>query len=80
MLEVYSRLSWEDAISYDRFELALLKQYGFTEFGYRKRFCEAKSEGQESPGQFIVQLKNCFTKWVERSRVEKSFDGARAVY
>ena len=30
--------------------------------------------GQESPGQFMVRLKNYF-KWVELSKVEKTFDG-----
>ena len=68
--EVYSRLSQEDAISYDRLKLALLKRYDFTEFGYRKKFREAKPEGQESHGQFMVPLKNYFTKWVELSTVE----------
>ena len=48
-LEVYSRSSQEDAMSYDRLKLALLKRYDFMEWGYRKRFREAKPEGQESP-------------------------------
>ena len=30
--------------------------------------------GQESPGQFMVRLKNYF-KWVELSKAEKTFDG-----
>ena len=75
-LEIHSRLSQEDAMSYDRLRLALLKRYDFTEFEYRKKFREAKPEGQESPGQFMVRLKNYFTKWVELSKVEKLFDGA----
>ena len=40
-----------------------------------KRFRKAKPEGEERPGQFIVRLKNYFTKWMELSKVEKSFDG-----
>ena len=74
--EVYSRLSQEDAMSYNCLKLALLKRYDFTKFGYRKRFREVKPEGQESPGQFMVRLKNYFPKWVELSKVKKSFDGA----
>ena len=54
---------------------ALLKRNDFTEFRYRRRFLEARPEGQESPGQFMVRLKNYFTKWVELSLVEKSLDG-----
>ena len=62
-------------MSYDRLKMALLKRYDHTEFGYRKRFREAKPEGQESPGQFMVRLKNYFTKWVELSKMGKLFDG-----
>ena len=61
-LKVYSRLPQEDPMSYDRFQLALLKCYDSTEFGYCKRFCEAKPESQESPSHFMVRLKNYFTK------------------
>ena len=75
-LEVYSRLSQEDAMSHDRLKLALLKRYDYIEFGYRMRFRKAKPKGQESPGQFMVRPKNYFTKWVKLSKVEKSFDGA----
>ena len=34
-----------------------------------------KPEGQESPVQFIVRLKNYLTKWVKLTKVEESFDG-----
>ena len=49
-LEVCSRLSQQDAMSYDRLKLALLKHFDYAELGYRKRFCVAKPEGQESSG------------------------------
>ena len=49
-LEVYSSLSQDEAMDYKRLELALLKRYDLTEFGYRRRFRDAKPEGQESPG------------------------------
>ena len=74
-LEVYSRLSQDEAMDYQRLKLALLKRYDFTEFGYRRRFHDAKPEGQESPGQFIVRLQNYLTKWVKLAKVEESFDG-----
>ena len=74
-LEVYSRLSKDEAMDYDRLKLALLKRYDFTEFEYRRRFRDAKSEVQESPSQFIVRLKNYLTKWVKLAKVEESFDG-----
>ena len=68
-LEVYSRLSHVDAVSYNCFKLAWLNRYDFTKFGYRKRFREAKPEGRESPVQFMVRLKDYFTKWVKLSKV-----------
>ena len=74
-LEVYSRLSQDEAMDYERLKLALLKRYDFTEFGYRRRFRDAKPKGQKTPGQFIVRLKNYLTKWVKLDKVEESFDG-----
>ena len=74
-LEVYLRLSQQKAMDYERPKLALLKRYDFTEFGYRTRFRDAKPEGQESPVQFKVWLKNYLTKWVKLTKVEESFDG-----
>ena len=53
-LEVYSRLLHDKAMDYERIELALLKRYNFTEFGYCRRFRDAEPEGQENPGQFVV--------------------------
>ena len=61
-------------MDYERLKLALLKRYDFTEFVYRRRFRDAKPEEQESPGQFIVRLKNYLTKWVKLAKVEESFD------
>ena len=74
-LEVNSSLSQDETMDYERLKLTLLKRYDFTEFGYRRRFRDAKPEEQESPGQFIVRLKNYLIKWVKLAKVEESFDG-----
>ena len=74
-LGVYSRLSQEDALDYERLKAALLERYDYTEKGYRQRFREAKPEGAESPDQFIVRLRNYFTQWVKLSDMESSFEG-----
>ena len=74
-LEVYLKLSQDEAMDYERLKLALLKRYDFKEFGYRRRFRDAKAEGQESPDQFLVRLKNYLTKRVKLAKVEESFDG-----
>ena len=60
----------EEAMNYESLKLALLKWYNFTEFEYRRRFRDAKSEGQESPGQFIVRLKNYPAQWVKLAKVK----------
>ena len=74
-VEVYNRLSPEEAMDYERLKVALLERYDFTERGYREKFREARPEGHESPSQFIFSLKNYFTKWVELAEVEQTFMG-----
>ena len=74
-LEVYSRLSQEDAMEYDVLKVALLTRYNFTEEGYRQRFREVKPANHESPSQFIVRLRNFFNKWVELSNSEATYEG-----
>ena len=64
----------DEAVDYERLKLALLKRYDFKEFGCHRRFCDVKPEGQESPGQFILRLKNNLTKWVKLAKVEELFD------
>ena len=74
-VEVYNRLSPEEAMDYERLKVALLERYDFTERGYREKFREARPEVHESPSQFIFGLKNYFTKWVELAEVEQTFMG-----
>ena len=75
-LDVYSGLSSEeDARDYDKLRKALIQRYDFTEQRERERYRNAKPEGQESPGQLIVRIRNYFNKWVELSEVGKTFDG-----
>ena len=38
VVEVYNKLSPEEAIDYERLKIALLERYDFTERGYRKKF------------------------------------------
>ena len=61
---------------YDKLRKALLQRYDFAELGYREGFRNAKSEGQELPGQLIVRIRNYFNKWLELSEVGKTFEGA----
>ena len=56
-LDVYSRLSDEDANNYELLKRALLKRYELTEDGYYKKFKNCKPEEGESPQQFTLELK-----------------------
>ena len=62
-------------MDYERLKVALLERNDFTECGYREKFREARSEGHESPSQFIFRLKNYLTKWEELAEVEQTFMG-----
>ena len=72
---MYNRLSPEEAIDYERNQVALLVRYVVTERGYREKFREARPQGHESLSQCILWLKNCFTKWIELAEVEQTFMG-----
>ena len=62
ILDVYSRLSQEDALDYGCLKAALLQRCIYTEQGHRKCFKEAKPEDFEKPDHFIVRLWNYFTQ------------------
>nr|CAB3263334.1 uncharacterized protein LOC108950802 [Phallusia mammillata] len=66
-LDVYSRLSDDDAVDYDQLKQALLNRYDLNEEGYRCKFRNSKPEKGESPSQFAVRLQNYLQKWVKLS-------------
>ena len=74
-VEVYNRLSPDEAMDYERHKVALLERYDFTKRRYREKFREARLEGHESPSQFIFRLKNYFTKWLQLAEVEQTIMG-----
>jgi hypothetical protein len=69
-LEVYSRLSDDEAVDYKTVKRALLDRYNLTAEGYRFRFRSSKPEGAESPRQFIVRLQTTFKKWVDMAEAK----------
>ena len=60
-------MSNEDADDDDMLTKVLLTRYNFTEDCYRRRFRDIKPETDETPDQFVVQLKNYLAKWLELS-------------
>ena len=57
VVEVYNRLSPEEAMDYERVKVALLERYDYTERGYCEKFREARPEGHKNPSQFIFRSK-----------------------
>ena len=69
-MDVYSRMTDEDANDYTKLKEALLIKYKYTEDGFREKFKKCKPEKNETPEQFIYRIKNYFTRWIELSSTE----------
>ena len=71
-LNVYDRLSTEDAADYDKLKDALLKNFDMTEHGFRKKFRYSRPETSETFIQFSSRLCSYLNKWLTMVKVEKS--------
>ena len=67
-LDVYDRLSTEDAADYDKLKDALLKNFDMTERGF------SRPERSETFIQFSSRLCSYLNKWLTMAKVEKSFE------
>ena len=76
-LEVYSRLSTEDANDYEKLGDALLKRYQLTEEVFHQKFRNSKQEIGETAGQFVIRLSNYSARWMELGKVKATFEGLR---
>ena len=73
-LDLYDRLSTEDAADYDKLKDALLKNFDMTERGFRKKFRYSRPERSETFIQFSSRLCSYLNKWLTIAKVEKSFE------
>ena len=73
-LDVYDRLSTEDAADYDKLKDALMKNFDMTERGFRKKFRYSRPERSETFIQFSSRLCSYLNKWLTMAKVEKSFE------
>ena len=73
-LDIYDRLSTEDAADYDKLKDALLKNFDMTERGFRKKFRYSRPERSETFIQFSSRLCSYLNKWLTMAKVEKSFE------
>ncbi|MES9884609.1 MAG: DDE-type integrase/transposase/recombinase, partial [Sedimenticola sp.] len=76
-LDVYSRLSPDDALDYDIFKESLLKRFQLTEDGFRQKFRNSKLEVGETVPQFIIRLTDYLARWMELAKAPESFEGLR---
>eukprot|EP00112_Aurelia_sp_Birch-Aquarium-sp1_P024804 Seg8.7 transcript_id=Seg8.7/GoldUCD/mRNA.D3Y31 product="hypothetical protein" protein_id=Seg8.7/GoldUCD/D3Y31 len=63
-LEVYSRLSPEDSLNYDKLKETLLQRFQLTEEGFRKKFRRGKPKEGETNLQFLARIENYLKKWI----------------
>ena len=73
-LDVYHRLGVEDAADYVHLKHALLKRYGLTADGYRRRLRESRPEQDETPQQFVVRLQAYLKQWIALEETDVSRD------
>ena len=74
-LTFYQSLCSAGPIEFDTLKEQFLKKYQCTEEGFRERFRAAKPEVGESFVAFFTRLRHLFERWIDLSRVAKTFDG-----
>src|SRR5215469_5907809 len=74
-MEVFTKMSRDDAKDYDKLKKTLLSRYNLMENGYRIKFRECKPIVDEDPARFIERIKGYLIKWIELAKIEKSYEG-----
>ena len=70
-LEVYSRLSADEADDFDVLKKALLDRYNLNAEGFRMKLRDSVADEGESPAQFITRLDSYLNKWIELSKIQR---------
>ena len=68
-LDVYARLSSDDAVKYEVVKTALLKRYNLTEEGFRSKFKNSKPEEGENARQFVTRITTYLNQWMRMAEV-----------
>ena len=74
-LDVYALMPIEQALEYDIWKAALLKRYELTKEGFKRRYKKCRPDSGKTFQQFTSRLKSYFTRWVDMTRIEKTYDG-----
>lgn len=78
-LDVYYRLSDNDAGNYQKLRSALLHRFEYTVEGFQTKFRNTTVEEGETPTEYIARLKSYLDKWIELAKVNKNYDGLSIV-
>ena len=73
-LDVYDRLSVDNAADYEKLKKALLKNFDMTECGFRKKFRYERPEKSESFIQFSSRFRSYLNKWLKMAKIEESYE------
>ena len=73
-LEVYSRLSLEQANDYPVVKTSLLHRFQLTEEGFRLKFRNAKPEHGERYSQFVERLHSYLLRWMDLGDTPRTFE------
>jgi len=76
-LEVYSRLTEEEAYDYRKLKVALLRKYELTAEGFRRKFYEVRREQSETAAQFTSRLMGYLDRWIQLVEIEQTFQGLK---
>ena len=64
----------EDALDYDKLKCALNKRYELTEEGFKRKYKKCRPESGETFQQFTTRMKRFFTRWIDMSGTDKTFE------
>lgn len=76
-LNVFGRLTPEDAADYSKVKAALLKRFRFTVDGFREKFRSETPADGETATQFAARLSHYFDRWTELAEIEKEYASLR---
>ena len=73
-LDIYDRLSVDDAADYEKLKEALLKNFDMTERGFREKFRYERPEKLETFIQFSSRFRSYLNKLLKMAKIEKSYE------
>ena len=76
-LDVYSRLSPEEAGNYSELKQALLKRFQMSAEDFQHKFRTAEPEPGETARQYAVRLEHYFDRWLDLTSTPKTYDSLK---